>query len=163
MEELLENIILRNVTEEEYNNVKSIIDKERQELSEQQKQEYVFFQHNYNENLQGIYIGNNTLVGFFEIATLFGNPAINIYVLPPYRKKGIASLTFTKIIEQFGVNFSDKQYFYADVSSNNIASQKVMEKLGWTNDKGFMDTEMDGLASEFYKKENPYYIPVPKK
>ena len=163
MEELLNNIKFRNVTEEEYVKVRDIIKEESDDLKAQGKQNHVFFQEKYSTDLQGIFI-NNTLVGFFEFSELFGGIGINIYVLPPYRNHGIATLAISKIVDEYGKEFTDKQYFYADVSINNNLSQKVFQKLNRQVAADFsLDGEMDGYASVFYKKENPYYQPVPQK
>lgn len=61
----------------------------------------------------------------------------NIYILPEYRNKGLAS----KIILEF---FSDKPFGMAHVAENNPASLKAFEKAGFVRQDGFIGVNPKG-------------------
>ena len=71
------------------------------------------------------------IVGFFQPCEIEYKKQIywrtgNIYVLPEYRNKGLAS----KVIADF---FTDKQYGLAHIAENNPSSLKAFEKNGFIN------------------------------
>ncbi len=78
----------------------------------------------------------------FEFRDSIRNARISYSILPEYRKRGFASKAVKTVIErlkQHGVVSVE-----ADIDSDNVASEKVVEKLGFTTNKreGLIDPEM---------------------
>ena len=138
------------ITKEEYN-----------KIPEENLKGFVNF--SYSRNLNGIYC-NNVLVGLISLSPAFGYLSIDMMILPAYRHHGIASLVLSKIIEQ-GKNYPEYERFICLCSPNNIASNKLMQKLHWSADTSFDDVMLNegGEFFNIYYRDNPYYHNLTRK
>jgi len=113
---------------------------------------------------QSVYWGialqeNNQLIGTcgFNKWSIPGKTAdISYDLAPPYWGKGIMKIALTHIID-FAFKQMEVNYVFANVSTNNIRSWKLLEKLDFTRDKqidNYYKIEGEFFDSYLYVKIN---------
>ena len=111
------------------------------------------------ETAVGIFY-NNQLVGLFSLNRFINNSlAIHIAILKEFRNKGIGSKVLNKIVEDYGITYSEVEFFTVNINYKNKTAIDFVNKLGWNNTHKY-DEIMDNEGSEFfiiYEKGNPYY------
>lgn len=103
---------------------------------------------------------NNKLIGLFTLNKFInGTLAIHIALIKEYRNKKIGSKVLNKIVEEYGKNYPEVEFFLANINYNNKIAIKVLNNLGW--DKTYKyDEDMENEGGEFfiiYEKRNPYF------
>ncbi len=111
----------------------------------------------YSNNLNGIYY-DNKLLGLITLSPAFGYLSIDIMILPKYRHLGIATYILSKIAIE-GQNYPNYEKFICLCSPHNIASNKLMQKLKWSQDTSYDDVMLNEGGEFFYiyYQENSYY------
>ncbi len=154
----MEEIEIKNVSEEEYAQIKETIKQDNQSFKDRGIDPYVTFINYYSQDLLGIYF-KNTLVGLVNLGYFRGDLEIQIYVLPSYRGHNIAYLATNKIVNENSINYPTCREIICQVEFDNASSVKVMEKLGWRRDyehEEAIDYEEDTSRYVFYTL-NPHY------
>ncbi len=154
----MEELELKNVTEEEYRAVKPIIEKDNEEFKARGKGPYVTFMNYFSDRLTGVYF-KGTLVGFVNLGYFRGDLEIQTYILPQYRGHNISYLLHRKVVEETSINYPTAKEIVSQVERDNEASLRVMEKLGWAHDYEHEEAvfyEEDKVRNVFYTL-NPHY------
>lgn len=154
----MEEIEIKNVTEEEYKTVKSIIEEDNKAFKARGKDPYVNFINYYSDRLKGVYF-KGTLVGFVDLGYFRGDLEIQLYILPQYRGHNIAYLLTRKVVEETSANYPTAKEIVSQVERDNESSLRVMEKLGWAHDYEHEEAvfhEEDKVRNVFYTL-NPHY------
>ncbi len=154
----MEEIELKPVTEEEYNQVKNIIEKDNEEFRKTRRGPYVTFMDYFSDNLTGVYF-KGVLVGFVHLGYFRGDLEIQTYILPQYRGHNISYLLHLKVVEETSAKYPTCKKIVSQVEYDNAASLRVMEKLGWAHDYDHEEAilhEEDEFRHVFYAL-NPHY------
>ena len=111
----------------------------------------------YTDNLNGIYY-DSRLLGLVGLSPTFNNLSIDIMILPKYRHLGIATYVLSKIILD-GQNYPNYEKFICLCSPKNIASNKLMQKLKWSQDTSYDDVMLNEGGEFFYiyYHNNPFF------
>lgn len=145
-----EKITLTPIDEENFN----IVSKKLNEDPEVNK--FVSF---YNVSNTDAILVDNKIAGLFKLSRFIeGNMTIHIALLKEYRGKGIGGIAINKIVEEYGENYPDAQYFMGNMNYTNKRAIKSIEKLGWDRTYRY-DEMMNDEGGEFfilYEKANPY-------
>ncbi len=149
---------LKYLTEEEFKQVKDIINKEYQENIVNNRSNYVNFQ-SFSDTMVGIYL-DNTIIGIIKTVPFIGQTSLEIYIFPDYRGHNYASMATQMFIEKFGNLFNSSEKFLININPHNEKSLKVAKKLGWRQNYDYDDILIEEGAEYFYIFEypNPYYV-----
>ena len=98
--------------------------------------------------------------GFCQLQWIFSDtPELGIDLLPEYHKTGIAAEVLPSFLKQ-AKRLLKNEYFYSKIKKNNLASQKLAEKIGgkYIGTKSLLPKNFPKEMTAFAEKEFPDFF-----
>ena len=95
--------------------------------------------------------------GFCQLQWIFSDtPELGIDLLPEYHKTGIAAEVLPSFLKQ-AKQLLKNEYFYSKIKKNNLASQKLAEKIGgkYIGTKSLLPKDFPKEMTAFAEKKFP--------
>ena len=148
----MKDIILRNMMEKEF------LLAQKEMLQDSNSYDFVAF--NSLENCQGIeYHGK--IIGFYKLKKYIkGNISIELALIPEYRNKNLAKTINNLLLETYGNQYPNSEYFLILINYKNTKALKSIEKTDWERIYDFDEImyNEDGEQFLIFGKKNPNYI-----
>lgn len=148
---MIDNIMLTPLEDDILNNIMNILN------SDPEINKFVIFRN--KKQIYGIVL-NNKVIGLFELCKFIeNNVAIHAALLKDYRNMGFGGIAINKIVQEYGENNPDSEYFIANIDYKNTRAIKSIEKAGWEKTDEYNEVMIDEGSQFFiiYKKKNPMY------
>lgn len=153
----MDNITIRNISVEEFNNIKDEIKKEYTSNEENEIPNFVDFTYFMPETI-GIYF-DEELVGLSRAKDFIKGKTFETYLFPQYRTEDTKELVSELLLRDYGLRYPECETFYTNLFPEEPDKQ-VFENTGWFRTHEFDEAMMYEGAHMFivYSKPNPYYI-----
>lgn len=118
-----------------------------------------FITFNNKKQSNGILL-NNKVIGLFELYKFInGSITIHSALLKEYRNKGIGKIIINKIVEEYGKNYPDSEYFIVNIDYKNERAIRSIEKTDWEKTYDYDEIMIDEGSQFFvlYQKRNPNF------